>query len=355
MTDTSNLEAPLLSADSRSKSYAGIGTNDGSHESSYSQTLGDIRRLKSTRLDQHLSTSMRRARSSRVIDGPEGISVGPGLSGDGQTQRGGDLRIVQDEDANGDSTNQLMIGAESLALDDIPRIVAREQAKDHRPNASRYAGGNLVGDDPQPKFVNGHRRVFSDGQMMEPSQRPKMYFSELSPLKYFIVRHIAVLSMEPLLEGQFNQEELLALIETKKAQAWWKFPKAFKKGKSKSDKDKDNAVFGRSLDMIVERDGAESTDGVGPGTLRVPSIMQDAVSAMKTMDMSVEGVFRKNGNIKRLKEIAEEIDTNGAESVDLTKENPVQVAALMKKYLRELPDPVLTFKLHKLWIAAASK
>lgn len=31
---------------------------------------------------------------------------------------------------------------------------------------------------------------------------------------------------------------------------------------------------------------------------------------MKQMDMSVEGVFRKNGNIKRLKEASELIDNN---------------------------------------------
>ena len=75
---------------------------------------------------------------------------------------------------------------------------------------------------------------------------------------------------------------------------------------------------------------------------------------MSRMDMSVEGVFRKNGNIKRLKDLAEMIDLKGSESVDWEKENPVQVAALLKRFLREMPDPVLTFKLHKLFIASQS-
>ncbi|KIO25870.1 hypothetical protein M407DRAFT_236420 [Tulasnella calospora MUT 4182] len=35
-------------------------------------------------------------------------------------------------------------------------------------------------------------------------------------------------------------------------------------------------------------------------------------------------------------------------------ENPVQLAALMKKFFRDLPDPLMTFKLHKLWNAVAS-
>lgn len=75
---------------------------------------------------------------------------------------------------------------------------------------------------------------------------------------------------------------------------------------------------------------------------------------MRNMDMSVEGVFRKNGNIRRLRELSEEIDAKGCDAVDLTRENAVQVAALLKKFLRDLPDPVLTFKLHRLFIAAAS-
>ena len=66
--------------------------------------------------------------------------------------------------------------------------------------------------------------------------------------------------------------------------------------------------------------------------------------------MSVEGIFRKNGNIRRLKELTDAMDRDAA-SVDLSQENPVQLAALMKKFLRDLPDPLMTFKLHRLWNA----
>jgi hypothetical protein len=67
--------------------------------------------------------------------------------------------------------------------------------------------------------------------------------------------------------------------------------------------------------------------------------------------MSVEGIFRKNGNIRRLKELTDSIDRDPS-SVDLTQDNPVQLAALLKKFLRELPDPLLTFKLHRLMVAS---
>ena len=72
------------------------------------------------------------------------------------------------------------------------------------------------------------------------------------------------------------------------------------------------------------------------------------------IDVSVEGIFRKNGNIRRLKELSEEIDRNPAQ-VNLANETPVQIAALLKKFLRELPEPLLTYKLYKLFVVSQSK
>jgi len=74
---------------------------------------------------------------------------------------------------------------------------------------------------------------------------------------------------------------------------------------------------------------------------------------MRIIDMSVEGIFRKNGNIRRLKDLSEAIDKD-PQSVDLTQDNAVQLAALLKKFLRELPDPLLTMKLYKLLVASQS-
>lgn len=70
--------------------------------------------------------------------------------------------------------------------------------------------------------------------------------------------------------------------------------------------------------------------------------------------MSIEGIFRKNGNIKRLNAVSEAMDRD-AGSVNFADDNPVQLAALLKKFLRDLPDPLMTFKLHKLFCAAQRK
>lgn len=114
-------------------------------------------------------------------------------------------------------------------------------------------------------------------------------------------------------------------------------------------------TFGVPIDTLVEKNGIESNLGVGPTRIiKIPSFIDDSISAMKQMDMSVEGIFRKNGNIRRLRELSEEIDRN-PNSVQFLNETPIQVAALIKKFLRELPDPLLTYRLHRLFITAQSK
>lgn len=315
-----------------------------------------MRRLRSTRNERAVSTTFKKARTSRIIDGPQGSSARPGSSGaEGSDSRKLGFQIVEERDADGEPITDLTFGnQDALTLDDIPRIVAAEQAKEYRPNAFKHAGTGLVASGgPIPRIKQGHQREVSNADDKLAQQPPKTtkYFSELSALEYFIVRHVAVLSMEPLLEGHFNLEELLGLIESRKPTIWNIFNKAFKNDSRKAGKKK--GVFGVNLEQLVERDGTESTHGVGPGTLRIPTFVDDAISAMRQMDMSVEGVFRKNGHIKRLKDTAELIDTK-YEMADLNKENPVQVAALLKKFLREMPDPLLTFKLHKLFITSQS-
>ncbi|KAG8631545.1 hypothetical protein KVT40_000685 [Elsinoe batatas] len=345
--------SPRLLQNTRSKSYTGSSPSD-QQSQSYEQALGDIKRLRSTRMDKQLSSTNRKARTSRVIDAPDAMS--PGSPDKLEQRRTGAFQIVDDVDSNGDPISSLNFnGGDGMTLDDIPRLVQAQQTREQRPNASRFARQNMIPQEPKVKLVNGHTRSASGP--LEEKQHPveggrsKKYFSELSALEYFIVRHVAVLSLEPLLEGHFNQEQLLDLIETKRPTFWEKFGSAFAKKDNKT-KGKKKGVFGVALEQLIEKDYAESTDGVGPGALRIPAVVQDAISAMRTMDMSIEGVFRKNGNIKRLNDLKEEIDTVGTEKVDLTKENPVQVANMLKKFFRDLPDPLLTFKLQRLWITS---
>ena len=356
----------LLSNDQRSKSYGGA-SDEAPGPSSYENTLNDVRRLRSTRMDRHLSSTIKKARTSRIMDGSDGRPARPGSAGaNGSDSRDARFSIVEERDLDGESRTQLMFGHENgITLDDIPRIVTAQQAKEQRPNAYKHARNEMfrtsMGGANEPKLLNLHQHSSSIGNGLDAPAPPgepspqrrdggKKFFSELSALEYFIVRHVAVIAMQPMLEGHFTMEELLNLIETRKPTFWNKMGKAFKNDGKKGGKKK--GVFGVPLELIIDRDGADSTDGIGPGALKIPALVDDTITTMRQMDLSVEGVFRKNGNIKRLNDTMAIIDKEGCDAVDFSKENVVQVAAMLKKYLRELPDPLLTFKLHRLWIAS---
>lgn len=353
-------QTPHLRQDSRSKSYGDASTAESQRDANtaYEQSMSDIKRLRSTRLDKHLSNTMKRARASRIIDGPDGMQAG----GDGQ-MRGG-MQIVQEREIQNDPDN-VTLAVNSLALDDIARMAALEQQREQRPNAFRAGGSALLGEGDQPRLRNGHRRDFSGGQELQnmADGRSRTYFSELSPLEYFKLKGLAVLQLGLLLDdNQYNQGELLDLIESKKNNFWGKigFGKAFKSDKGKPKKNtgqaekpvSDKATFRQSLEYLVEKFGADCTEGVGPGALKVPALLENAITAMRSMDMSIEGVFRKNGNLKALRELEEEVDAKGVEQVDLNSKNPVILANLLKRFLRLMPDPVLTLKLYRLFMVA---
>ncbi|KAF1842826.1 rho-type GTPase-activating protein-like protein [Cucurbitaria berberidis CBS 394.84] len=351
----SELQPAHLRQDSRSKSYGGTSTTESQHSTNaaYEQSMSDIKRLRSTRLDKHLSNTMKRARASRILDGPEGIEAG----GDPNVRNG--MQIVQERDGQADQDN-VTLAVNSLALDDIARMAAMEQQREQRPNAFRAGGSALLGQDI-PKLHNGHRRDFSGGQELQnvTEGRSRTFFSELSPLEYFKLKGLAVLHLGLLLDdNQYNQGELLDLIESKKNNFWGKI--GFGKAKSKPKKTptavekpvSDKATFRQALEYLVEKYGDECTEGVGPGALKVPALLQDCITAMRSMDMSIEGVFRKNGNLKALRELEEEIDAKGVQQVDLNTKNPVILANLLKRFLRLMPEPVLTLKLYRLFMTA---
>ncbi|KAI0328665.1 RhoGAP-domain-containing protein [Cubamyces sp. BRFM 1775] len=221
--------------------------------------------------------------------------------------------------AGGNGEDGMVGGIEDgITLADIPQLVEAAQAREQRRSL--------------------------------PNQNATPYIAELTPLQLAIVKHCAVLVLQRSpLRDQFDLDEILELVEAKKSSFW---NKLFKPGNDKKNVKK-KGVFGVPLELLVEREGADSLLGASRATLRIPSFVDDVVSAMRQMDMSIEGIFRRNGNIRRLKELTEAIDRD-ASSVDLTQDNPVQLAALLKKFFRDLPDPLMTYKLHRLFIATQS-
>ncbi|PVV05343.1 hypothetical protein BB560_000140 [Smittium megazygosporum] len=97
--------------------------------------------------------------------------------------------------------------------------------------------------------------------------------------------------------------------------------------------------------VLMERQGVETHLGThGQVCLNIPRFFDKLIQTLSRMDLTVEGIFRKNGNIRRLREVSLAVD-KGDQSIDLAQDNSVQVAALLKKFLREIPDPLIPFKM----------
>ncbi|BGO94074.1 hypothetical protein NBRC10512_003707 [Rhodotorula toruloides] len=226
---------------------------------------------------------------------------------------------------------------EGLTLADLPKALEAEQKRAAAPD---YQAGRSPLSDPREQS-----RPYAS-----PANNGPKLLSELSALEYFIVKHVSAVLLSSETSALCDVaplDDLLDIIDARKNTFWGKL---FKAGGEKKKVPK-KGVFGIPLEVLVERNGADSMHGAGPGSLRVPSFVDDVISAMKQMDMSIEGIFRKNGNIRRLKDLTEALDRD-ASSVNLSDDNPVQLAALLKKFLRDLPDPLMTFKLFHLFIAA---
>lgn len=65
------------------------------------------------------------------------------------------------------------------------------------------------------------------------------------------------------------------------------------------------------------------------------------------------GLFRISGSLTEVKALKEQYDS-GTPPTELKDVSPHTVASLLKMYLRELPEPLATFELYDMFIAANS-
>ena len=328
---------------------------DGFSALTRSDASTDVKRVKSVTLDRKLSSTARLPQRSTVVESPAGKMADengqvvparspsgsvppPTIEEGGSTESGVDvlrpafarnntqIRIVKDEPPTQESQNtelsNMMLAVpqahgkedDAITLSDIPTLLANQQ------NQPRSALNSVP------------------------------LFSQLTPLDASIVRHFALINLTKTGLGHLiDVDDILELLDTRKNQ-WWN--KIFKNNGKKDQKKK--GIFGVPIEVLVHRTGSDSQQGSNPTTtLRVPEFIEDIVSTMRQQDMAVEGIFRKNGNIRRLQDISDQLDKDSS-IVTLSEENPVQLAALLKRFLREMPEPLLTCRLHKLFCAAAT-
>lgn len=64
-----------------------------------------------------------------------------------------------------------------------------------------------------------------------------------------------------------------------------------------------------------------------------------------------QGIFRKSANVRIVRELRDQIESTG-DTICLEEAPIIAVAALLKDFLRSLPDPLLTSHLFPLWMAS---
>uniref|UniRef100_A0A8C7XAG4 Rho-GAP domain-containing protein n=1 Tax=Oryzias sinensis TaxID=183150 RepID=A0A8C7XAG4_9TELE len=97
-----------------------------------------------------------------------------------------------------------------------------------------------------------------------------------------------------------------------------------------------NQVFGVPLSQLRQR----SPDG-DP----VPMVMKDTINFLSEQGVEIEGIFRRSANVTLVKEV--QAKYNSGEPVNFRDMEDVHLAAvILKTFLRELPEPLLTFQLY---------
>jgi len=99
--------------------------------------------------------------------------------------------------------------------------------------------------------------------------------------------------------------------------------------------------------------GCSLEDHLRVNDREIAFVIEECVLHLLENGLNVEGIFRLAGSAAKIKRLKASFD---AGIVDLNEfENDVHaVTGILKQYLRELPQPLLTFELYDDWIKAAS-
>ena len=110
--------------------------------------------------------------------------------------------------------------------------------------------------------------------------------------------------------------------------------------------DRSSGVFGFQLNVTSRNERAS-----------VPLIVRKCVEEIEKRGLTNVGLYRISGNARRKKQLHAQFDEDSTK-VDLSEENYPDInviAGILKDYLRELPEPLITESLSKMLIKAAKE
>lgn len=86
----------------------------------------------------------------------------------------------------------------------------------------------------------------------------------------------------------------------------------------------------------------------------VPAIVTACINHLETFGLHTTGIFRVSTSLKRIRQLREDLDS-GKEIQFGEEHSPHDVAALLKEFLRDLPEPLLCRDLYQAFLKTQSK
>ncbi|KAH3674922.1 hypothetical protein WICMUC_002942 [Wickerhamomyces mucosus] len=344
------------------------------NEKKFMKTLNDIKRLKSTRQNTSITNNdnnnnNQNIRKSIIVESSDlsKVDISSNDQKDNDFFSVPKQKItVEDEPLNQPTLSKNSFNRATnfintqkvLTLDDIPRIVAAEHARELRPNTYKFHNPHQdqqISKGIKSKsnsLIRGAPSIQASIEASTKEASDVKYYSQLNDNEKFILTHISAILLKQLAtKNDINIElDVMKLVDLKKQPTFWDKLKNIGSDSQRKASNINTKVFGIELKDLTSKSGVESSQSNGPTKVRIPMVIEDVLSTLYQKDMSIEGIFRKNGNLKTLKELINQIDSNPSKVPTLLNENAIQLSALLKKFLRELPTPLLTFRLYNLWI-----
>uniref|UniRef100_A0A8C9TA06 Myosin IXA n=1 Tax=Scleropages formosus TaxID=113540 RepID=A0A8C9TA06_SCLFO len=83
----------------------------------------------------------------------------------------------------------------------------------------------------------------------------------------------------------------------------------------------------------------------------VPLVVEKLINYIEMHGLYTEGIYRKSGSTNKIKELKQGLDTD-VESMNLDEYNIHVIASVFKQWLRDLPNPLMTFELYEEFLRA---
>ncbi|XP_066552161.1 rho GTPase-activating protein 45 isoform X2 [Amia ocellicauda] len=94
--------------------------------------------------------------------------------------------------------------------------------------------------------------------------------------------------------------------------------------------------------QLFGRDFSQSSHGNAEG---IPFIIKKCISEIEKRALKMKGIYRVNGVKTRVEKLCQAFE-NGKELVELSQASPHDISNVLKLYLRQLPEPIMPFRLY---------